>query len=569
MATDKHAHMERAQVSTSCQLCHKHVELFCKVCEVNLCSGCVGRHMLSQSSQKHDIVIYSLKFSGVPQPFCPTHRDQWCDLHCEKCDVPVCTDCITSKMHFNHEMKKIAHTFETKKDIMVKETKFLEERISSEYERIIGKIKKDILDLSERNIQLKSKISEQGRRLHLAIDRAVDQRLAFIDARGKQDLAKLQKSLSEFRVLLDAVHDIIKTNKYLVQSRQSCVINYQSRLDKFVQMPSIARSTPGSFTPAKVNDEEIHSLMGELIPAKTTTIMEHRALHRIKELLTLVHCNQEMLLDKPVTIATIDTKYDELYEVCCLGDNQAWISGDKSAVTRVDGGGGTVLETVKTKSGESPDGLAVTREGKLLYADFNDRSINLVKGGKVKTLIKTEWYPTAISCNSLGDILVALCDTNTMLSSTDNKKLVRYTGMSITQEIQFDEKKQRLFQSGSAALQITENKVGDIYVVDSNAGTVVITNHQGNLKSLSSSSHVSNPETTFYPHYITKDSRGQILVSDWKNNCVHILDMDGQFLSVIDNCDLRNPGGISVDSEDRLWVVERDTKTLKIIKYMK
>jgi DNA-binding beta-propeller fold protein YncE len=525
--------------------------------------------MLSLPSQKHDIIIYSLRFSGIPQPFCPVHKDQWCDLHCERCDVPVCNDCITSKKHANHEIKKIANIFQTKKDVIVQETKFLEERISLEYERIIRRMENEIRNLSERNVYLKSKIKEQGHLLHTAIDKAVNQRLDYIDSLEKQDLAKLHKSLSEFRFRLNAIRDIIKTNKGLLQTRQSHVINYQPRLPKFSQMPSIAWVTPGSFTSAKVKDEDIQSMIGELVPAKTTAVVEHRALHRIKELLVLVECRKEMLLDKPEVIATIDTNYDELYEVVCLGNNQVWISGDNGTMKRVDGGGGAVLETVKTKSGDPPDGLAVTRDGKLLYADFNDKSINLVNGGKVKLFIQTDWYPSGISCNSLGDILVALCDTNTMLSSTDSKKVVRYNGTSMIQEIQFDEKKQRLFQSGSAALQIAENKLGDIFVVDSNAGAVVITNHQGKLKSPSSSSQASKSEETFYPHYIATGSRGQVLVSDWKNNCVHILNMDGQPLSVIDNCDLRNPAGVSVDSEDRLWVVERDTGKLKIIKYMK
>jgi sugar lactone lactonase YvrE len=60
----------------------------------------------------------------------------------------------------------------------------------------------------------------------------------------------------------------------------------------------------------------------------------------------------------------------------------------------------------------------------------------------------------------------------------------------------------------------------------------------------------------------------QIIVADYNNACLHILDQNGQFLRCVDNCGLVNPDGLSVDSEGRLWVGLHDSE-VKVIQYTK
>lgn len=557
-----------SQALIICQDCSNKAKLFCKNCEVNLCRKCVGQHMLSPPLKEHDVIKYSHKHSGIPKIVCPTHREHRCDLNCQECHVPICIECIASMAHSSHKIKQIAEIFEEHEDVIVKETVFLEGKIAPEYVRIMEWMKRDIRDLPKNNVRLKSKLSEQARRLHSTIDRIVNKRCADLDVMMTRDVTRMKKSLLEFQNLLDAIRDVIQTNKELLKARRSEILSYQSKIDKFTDMPLQSKIRSGSFTPAKIRDEEIYSLLGNLSPP-TTTISEQASMKQIKEQIVRLQFRQRKLLTRPKLTATIDTEYKVPYEVNCIGNDQAWVSGNTDALSRVNSAG-SVLERVRTPCGSSPYGLAVTKDGDLLYTDNTTQNVYVVKNGKVEALIRTQGYPSGICSTSAGDIFVALSNQSyTEYDWNDSIRVGKYCGASLTQEMQFDENNQQIFENGySSTLRITENINGDFCYVDYNANEVIIISPQGNVKSTYACHNVPTGGKTFGPHSITTDRQGHILVSDFKNACIHILNMDGRFLSAIECGGSSRPLGVSVDSEDRLWVVEGNSRKLIIIQYL-
>ena len=58
----------------------------------------------------------------------------------------------------------------------------------------------------------------------------------------------------------------------------------------------------------------------------------------------------------------------------------------------------------------------------------------------------------------------------------------------------------------------------------------------------------------FDPRGIVTDDLSQIIVGDFNNDCLHILDKNGHLLRCVDNCGLEEPNGLSLDSEGKLWV---------------
>ena len=205
----------------------------------------------------------------------------------------------------------------------------------------------------------------------------------------------------------------------------------------------------------------------------------------------------------------------------------------------------------------------MTRSGDLVYADPGDRSINLVSGTQIYTLITLQgWIPLYLCGTFSGDLLV-------IMTSDDEKqtKVVRYSGSTEKQSIQWDDQGKPLY-TPYGTKYISENRISDICVADCIAGAVVVISAAGKLR-FRYTGPPSTPGEPFYPRGITTDTRGNIMTSDQNNHRIHIIDRNGHFLRYIRNCGLQHPWGLCVDPRDNLFVAEQFTGKVKKLQYYK
>lgn len=81
--------------------------------------------------------------------------------------------------------------------------------------------------------------------------------------------------------------------------------------------------------------------------------------------------------------------------------------------------------------------------------------------------------------------------------------------------------------------------------------------------------HSDKMSDAFCPRGLTTDSMCHILVADFDNNLIHVIDQDGQFLRLIQNCGLHLPLDLSTNSDNILFVVEYYSNRVKEIQYLK
>nr|XP_022312185.1 uncharacterized protein LOC111117376 [Crassostrea virginica]XP_022312186.1 uncharacterized protein LOC111117376 [Crassostrea virginica] len=269
------------------------------------------------------------------------------------------------------------------------------------------------------------------------------------------------------------------------------------------------------------------------------------------------------LIDKIRVIATIPTNYRPLFGVACVGEAEAWIYGLNETITRIDIHG-AVKDTVTTTCLHWINGISVTRGIELMYSDYSNRTVNIVRDGKSQTLITTPqgWKPGGLCCTRSGDILVQVYTGG---GPQIKNKIIRYQGQNIKDDN--DGQGNSIFKDGKYSLYMSENNNGDVCVSDLNADTVVVVDKRGRVR-FRYDGTPARREKSFDPRGIITDALSQIIVVDCNNNCLHILDQNGQFLRCVDVCGLKGPSGLSVDSEGRLWVGSWNSGEIKVIEYL-
>nr|XP_022297156.1 uncharacterized protein LOC111106671 isoform X2 [Crassostrea virginica] len=548
-----------AQDVARCDLCKTAIaQSYCDFCHVNLCKPCIGEH-ISDDYKKHIIVPILQRKSTLIYPKCETHQDKTCKYQCKDCSSFLCSRCLASKQHNQeHEILELEKVFSSIKERIKKDTKELENQILPAYEEIANDLEMQIACLDGEYKKLTTEISKQREEIHREVDNAMDKMEKEIGEIKVKHHSILQKHLDEIKRLKSLMQKTLLALYKMEESNEvSPTIHYSSKIEDFSKLPPKVNTLMPKFIPKEIEREELSNLIGKLAPLSTT--LEERVFTAKKP---NTSNSVRELLDEPEVLNLIKTGLYVLRSVTCLNDEQIWTSG-QTADIKCFNIKGVLQKTIQTKSGEYPKDIAVARDGALMYTDARTGTVYKVKNDQTEEIITLQgWRPNNLCVTSSGDFLV------TMFSDDETQsKVVRYSGSTVKQTIQFDDKGQPLY-SGRDIKYISENRSLDICVADNRVGAVVVVNQAGKLRFRYTGHPSPSKNKTFAPYGITTDSQGRILTVDTSNNCIHILDTDGQFLRYIDNCDLKYPWGLCVDNNDSLFVCECLTEKEMYIYYM-
>eukprot|EP00105_Crassostrea_gigas_P033720 XP_011457194.1 PREDICTED: uncharacterized protein LOC105349198 [Crassostrea gigas] len=548
-----------AQDVHRCDLCDTTiVHSYCDFCHVNLCMSCIGKH-ISDGYDKHKIVPFQERRSTLIYPKCRTHPHKICESQCMDCNnIFVCSSCMASEQHGRHEFKEITEVYKTKKEVIKMDTEELVNNISPTYEKITLDLENQLANLDGGYEKLTTTISKQGEQWHREIDITINKMKTEISEIKVKHRDILQKHLDEIKQIQSLIKEALQALKEIEKSTEvSSTIEYSSKITEFSKFPPKVQVLLPTFTPNPIDSEKLYRMFGQITPSSTDTGENIVSLNR-------PNTSVRELLDEPELVATIQTGYKCLRCVTCLNEDRIWTSGETNDIKcfNIEG---SLLHTIKTKSGNFRNDIAVDSGGDLLYSDCETKTVNKVTYGQIEELIRLKgWQPVNICITSAGDLLVTMRSCYFYQS-----KVVRYSGCTEKQRIEIDEEGKPLYSGDSTIIYITENRNHDICVADSEAGAVVVVNQDGKLRWRYTGHPSATRNKPFKPYGITTDSQGRILIADGDNHCIYILDQNGKFLRYIDNCDLKYPTGLCVDNNDNLFVCENNKGNVKKIKYLK
>nr|XP_022334129.1 tripartite motif-containing protein 3-like [Crassostrea virginica] len=575
-----------AQDIVRCDLCETPVPpMCCDICHINLCIACVGVH-LSDRSKEHKVVQFEERGSTINYPKCQKHPPKICELHCKHCNIPICASCVSSGDHEHHKKIDILTILTSKKELIKKDLQELKKLIRPKFQQAASEIPAKKAGVKQHSLKLTAALNKQGEALHKEINSLIQRKQSEIEVMDEQHLAAITTQEDVINKALHEIKQVILDLQKLLDSDDVCLVTeYTSRNEEFRSLPAQFQVTLPTFSPQEINREQLYQQLGSLSQLLITyplsdeaarTTEEHGGRKKTPGAVSFPQArplsdktlsdrllSDKKLRDKPQIITDIPTtKY--LSNVSCLSDVEIWTSGVNN-IMKLYNLKGEVLKSVQTKSGNWLSDIAVTRSGGLVYADPGDRSINLVSGTQIQTMITLRgWRPRGLCTMSSGDLLVI------MTRDDDRKqtKVVRYSGSTEKQTIQWDDQGRQLYSSNDGYRYLSENRNLDICVADINASAVVVVSAAGKLRF-----RYTGPPSTcgelFRPLGITTDSQANILTSDYINDRIHIIDQDGFFLRLFHNCGLQRPVSLCVDALDNLFVAEENTGTVKKLQYYK
>nr|XP_022308239.1 E3 ubiquitin-protein ligase TRIM36-like [Crassostrea virginica] len=374
-----------AQDVVRCAMCRDAVApMYCSVCHTHLCKDCVEKHF-SDKSKVHTVVPFEQFLSTLNYPKCSTHPTKQCELHCEQCDIPICSSCISSGKHNGHKAVDIFEDFESKKEVLRKDLEELEKSILPKYQESSTIIKTQKTDQHQHYKKLTAELNKQGEAFHREINTIMQRKQSEIDKMNAKHLTAIEKQEGVINKALHEIKQVIVHLKSLLETSDvSHVSKYKSKNGDLKNLPPKLKISLPNFQPQRIDTEQLLKQFGSLSSISIETVEQG---YTVPSPGAESSHPARLLLDVPHLVTDIPTiGYDCLFHVSCLSDEEIWISGNNKFM-KLYNLKGQLLNSVLTKSGNNPKDIAVTRSGGLVYADPKDRSINVVSGTKIQTLI--------------------------------------------------------------------------------------------------------------------------------------------------------------------------------------
>ncbi|XP_056009443.1 uncharacterized protein LOC130051501 [Ostrea edulis] len=392
----------------------------CEFCNINLCKACVEDH-LTDLSKSHNVVSFLHSKSTPNYPKCPKHINRHSELYFEKCDIPVCSTCI-SKQHRGHNLCDVLEKLSTKTESLQKDLEELESRIYPRYEEMATEVQTEKTELQTNYGKLTTAADQQGEVLHRKIPAIVNQRKSDVEEMKNKHMGALDKNTVEITNKITEFKKIIEDLKKILNTKDASLTStYKSRNGEFRQLPPKVQVTLPRFSSSKINKNLLSEMLGSL---SSLSITAEKQSYTMTSPEAASPPPVKPLLNKPRLIATINTGYRHLLSISCLSDEEVWTRGNNE-IMKLLNLQSELLTSIQTKSGNRPLDIARHKPFNLMIR-VNLSIYLVVTSVRTGTWIyvwltgelKQQWWSINQETSDLDTLVIPLLSRNHLIHTT-------------------------------------------------------------------------------------------------------------------------------------------------------
>ena len=207
--------------------------------------------------------------------------------------------------------------------------------------------------------------------------------------------------------------------------------------------------------------------------------------------------------------------------VACAGPNQAWVKTDDQQLQRVQLQGGQIVSIETLNTNFRFKRLVISAQGDILLSDVDNNCIQSISGDIhriVQILFATQWQPYGLCCLNNGNLVVTFFD--------EGRVVIYDMAGHVIHELD-----DNLFHHPCS---VAENVInGGLYIADVettphfNSGQVVFLDVNFQFRFCRGIEYKTEHFTNFCPLDICSDNVGFVLIADYANSRVLIVDTNG------------------------------------------
>ncbi|XP_078310238.1 uncharacterized protein LOC111132730 isoform X2 [Crassostrea virginica] len=546
--------------------CQENGQFYCNDCHRPLCEKCKDEHLKNPDTKSHETVPYRYRKQQLPVEKCKQHPTRNVDIFCQECKISICLKCF-KKEHKSHDFDDLEDLYAEKYALWQGEFSKIQKYFLPSTQGMKTDIEDDVTEIKKIMESIRTSMKAEAESLKNLVDEVTSEN---IEHTHTMEISLIQMLKSQETTYDDYIAYLGKMNdefqEYLSLTNKKLLFSETLRIKT---IPETTRPVPPVFTKGKFSKDDISKLLGSVIvpnikPEKRKIQpMEAVTTHMKSTEKQLEQTNEKSNVKQTLSLSSSVTKVREYsvpgvnsaYHVSVDKSGRLWVSNVRGNLVQTDLQGNQ-LQKIQT-SGVWEGYHTATQDGDLIYTDKDKKMIyRITPDKKITEFIKTgDWRPLSVHSSRInGDILVGMIKDK-------EAKITRYskTGKEI-QNIQRDNQGEELNPH-----YITENINGDICTSAWNKRAVVVVNKSGQHRF-----SYKGQGSKFIPFGICTDVLSHILVCDSYYSTVHLLDQDGEFLSVIlsPRLGINSPRGVCVDDENNLYVGQGNTNTVTVYTYL-
>ncbi|XP_062572556.1 tripartite motif-containing protein 2-like [Saccostrea cucullata] len=265
------------------------------------------------------------------------------------------------------------------------------------------------------------------------------------------------------------------------------------------------------------------------------------------------------LLEGTRQVQKVATVYGYIFDLSFRCQNQILVCGSyrikKSFKIRALDFDGKEVMSIRVQ--KQPNYITQSHDETIFYTSESQQGVQRVKNGTIETItLDSSWKPRGLSCSS-DDIIVA--EHNEM---TNLGRLSIYTS---------DGERRKIIGAIGSHHELVKptyvcvNSNSDICTSDEGRQMVFVFISSGDLKFMYKG---KKGFKSFTPRGLATDCLGNILIADYINHAIHVIDSEGNFLRYILK-DINFPTALAIDDRRRLLLGQYLDASIQVVEYLK